>query len=145
MYIYKTIILHLVLYRCETSYSAVSEEHRLRVSEIRVLRRIFEPRRDDVTGDWGKLLKEESRSLFSSQGIIRMLDSRKMCQAGYVACLREKKIAYWNLVVKPGRKSPLRRPRHGWLYDIKMDIKRDRIVIWTELMWLRTGTSEGLF
>jgi hypothetical protein len=83
--IYKNIILHFI-----HSYSALSEEHRLRVSESRVLWRIFEPRRDDVAGDWGKLLKEESRSLFSSQGIIRILDSRNICQAGYVACLREK-------------------------------------------------------
>jgi hypothetical protein len=70
--IYKTIILPLVLYGCETWYVILSEEHRLRVSENRVLRRIFGPKRDEVMGGWRKLHNEELRDLYSSPSIIKM-------------------------------------------------------------------------
>jgi hypothetical protein len=61
------------------------EEHRLRVFEYRVLRRIFGPKRDDVTGDWRKLHNEELNNLYSSPNIIRMIKSRRMRWAGHVA------------------------------------------------------------
>jgi hypothetical protein len=61
--IYKTVILPVVLYRCETWSLTLREEHRLRVFENRVLRRIFEPRRDEVTGGWRKLHNEELNDL----------------------------------------------------------------------------------
>jgi hypothetical protein len=64
---YKTIILPVVLYGCETWSLAVREEHRLRVFENRVLRRIFGPKSDAVTGEWRKLHSEELLSLYSSQ------------------------------------------------------------------------------
>jgi hypothetical protein len=76
MRIYKTIILHVVLYGCETWSLALREEHGLRVFENRVLRRIFGPRRDEVTGEWRKLHNEELRDLHSSRSIIRMIESR---------------------------------------------------------------------
>jgi hypothetical protein len=71
--IYKTIILPLVLYGCETWSLALKEEHRLRVFENRVLRRIFGPKRDEVTGEWTKLHYEELCDLYSSPSIIRII------------------------------------------------------------------------
>jgi hypothetical protein len=71
--IYKTIILPLVLYGCETWSLTLREEHRLRVFEDRVLRRIFEPKGDEVTGDWRELHNEELHNLYSSPNIIRMI------------------------------------------------------------------------
>jgi hypothetical protein len=69
--IYKTIILPVVLYGCETWSLTLREEHRLRVFENRVLRRIFVRKKDDVTGKWRKLHNEELHNLFSSPDIIR--------------------------------------------------------------------------
>jgi hypothetical protein len=69
--IYKTIILPVVLYGCETWSLTLREEHRLRVFENRVLRRIFVRKKDDVTGKWRKLHNEELHNLYSSPGIIR--------------------------------------------------------------------------
>jgi hypothetical protein len=69
--IYKTIILPVVLYGCETWFLTLREEHRLRVFENRVLRGIFGPRRDEVTGEWRKLHSEELHNLYSSPDIIR--------------------------------------------------------------------------
>jgi hypothetical protein len=69
----KTVILPVVLYGCETWSLTSREEHRLRVFENRVLRRIFGPKRDEVTGDWRKLYKEELHNLCSSPNIIRMI------------------------------------------------------------------------
>jgi hypothetical protein len=83
--IYKTTILPVVLYGCETWSLTLREEHRLRVFEKRVVRRIFGPKRDEVTGEWRKLHSEELRDLYSSQSIIRMIKSRRMRWAGHVA------------------------------------------------------------
>jgi hypothetical protein len=76
--IYKTIILPVVLYGCETWSLTLREEHRLRVLENRVLRRIFGPKRDEETRDWRKLHGEELHNLYSSPDIIRQIKSRQM-------------------------------------------------------------------
>jgi hypothetical protein len=68
----------VVLYGCETWTLTLREEHRLRVFENWVLRRIFDPKRDEMTGDWGKLYSEELHNLYSLQNIIRMIKSRRM-------------------------------------------------------------------
>jgi hypothetical protein len=83
--IYKIIILPVVLYGCETSSLMLREEHRLRVFENRVLKRIFGPKRDEVTGEWRMLHSEELRNLYSSPDIIRQIRSRRMRWAGHVA------------------------------------------------------------
>jgi hypothetical protein len=76
--IYKTIILPVVLYGCETWFVSLGEVHRLRVFEKRVLRRIFGPKRDEVTGEWRKLHNEELHYLYPSPCIIRIIKSRRM-------------------------------------------------------------------
>jgi hypothetical protein len=88
------LILPVVLYGCETWSLTLREEHGLRVFENRVLRRIFEPKRDEVTGEWRKLHKEELRDLYSSPSIIKTIKSRRMRWAGHVARKREKRNAY---------------------------------------------------
>jgi hypothetical protein len=75
----------VVLYGCETWYLTLREEHRLRVFEKRVLRRIFGPKRDEVTGECRKLHNEELRDLYSSPSIIRIMKSRRMRWAGQLA------------------------------------------------------------
>jgi hypothetical protein len=82
--IYRTIILPVVLYGRETWSLTLREEHRLKMFENRVLRRIFGPKRDDVTGDCRKLHNEELHNLYSSPNVIRMIKSRRMRWAGHV-------------------------------------------------------------
>jgi hypothetical protein len=76
--IYKTVILPVVLYGCETWSVTLREVHRLRVFENRLLRRIFRPKRDEVTGEWRKLHNEELHNLYSSPDIIKQIKSRQM-------------------------------------------------------------------
>jgi hypothetical protein len=83
--IYKTITLPVVLYGCEKQSLPVREEHRLRVFENRVLRRIFGPKRDGVMGGWRKLYNKELHNLYSSPSIIIIIKSRRMRWAGHVA------------------------------------------------------------
>jgi hypothetical protein len=103
--IYKTIILHVVLYGCETWPLTLREERRLRVFENKVLRRIFGPKRDEVTGEWNKLHNEELRDLCSSSSIINVIKSRRMRWAGHVARMGEKRYAYNLLVGEPEGKN----------------------------------------
>jgi hypothetical protein len=76
--IYKIIILPVVLYGCETWSLTLREEHRSRVFENRVLRRIFGPKSDEVTGGWRKLHNEELHNLYYSPDIVMMIKSRRM-------------------------------------------------------------------
>jgi hypothetical protein len=91
--------------------------------ESRVLRRIFEPKRGRLTGRLRKLHSEKLRNLFSSTNIIRVIKSRGMRWVGDVARTREIKNAYKILVGKPEGRRPLGRPRHRWVYNIKIDIR----------------------
>jgi hypothetical protein len=112
--IYNTIILPVVLYGCETWSITLREEQRLRVFENRVLRRIFGPKRDEVTGEWRKLHNEELHNLYSSPDIIRQVMSRRMRWAGHAASMGEERKVYKVLVGKPEGKIPLGRPRRRW-------------------------------
>jgi hypothetical protein len=111
----------MVLYGCETWCLTLREEYRLRVFENRVLRRIFGPKRDVVTGDWRKLHKEELHNLYSSPN--RMIKSRRMRWAGHVARMGEKRNAYRILVGKPEGKRQLGRPKRRWVDNIKIDLR----------------------
>jgi hypothetical protein len=97
-------MLPVVLYGCEIWSLAVREEHRLRVFENRVLRRIFGPQRNEVTGDGRKLHNEKLQNLYSSPNIIRIIKSRRMIWSGHVARMGEKRNAYGMLVGEPERK-----------------------------------------
>jgi hypothetical protein len=90
--------------------------------ENRVLRRIFGPKRDGVTGGWRKLYNEELHNLHSSPSIIRIIKSRRMRWAEHVARMGEKRNVYMLLVGKPDGKRPLGRPRRRWMDNIKMDL-----------------------
>jgi hypothetical protein len=83
--IYRTIILPVVLHGCETWSFILREECRLRVFENRVLRRIFGPTGDEVTGEWRRLHNKELYALYSSPNIIRVIKSRRLRWAGHVA------------------------------------------------------------
>jgi hypothetical protein len=85
--IYETIILPLGLYGCGTQSLTSGEEHRPRVFENRVLRRIFGPKRDEVIGCWRKLHNEELHNLYIPPSIIRTIKLRRMRWAGHVACM----------------------------------------------------------
>ena len=87
--IYRTIILPVVSYECETWSPTLREEHRLKLSENRVLRRIFGPKRDGVAGEWRKLHNEELNDLYCSPNIVRVKKSRRMRWAGHVARMGE--------------------------------------------------------
>ena len=79
----------------------MSEEHRLRVFENRVLRRIFGPKRDGVTGEWRKLHNEELNDLYCSSNTFGVIKSRRMGWVGHVASVGERRSAYMILVRKP--------------------------------------------
>jgi hypothetical protein len=112
----------VVLHGCETWSLTVREEHKLKVFENRVLRRIFGPKRDGVTGGWRKLHNEELHNLYSLPSIIRIIKSRRMRWAGHMARMGKKRNVCRLLVGKPEGNRPLGRPRHRWIYNIKMDL-----------------------
>jgi hypothetical protein len=92
--IYRTPILPVVLYGCETWLLTLTEEHRRRVFENRVLRRIFGPKRDEVTGKRRRLHNEVFIDLCSSPNTIQVIKSRRMRWAGHVACMGDRKPAH---------------------------------------------------
>jgi hypothetical protein len=105
--IYRTIILPVVLCGFKSWSLTLREECRLRVFESKVLRRIFGPKRDEVTGEWRRLHNKELYALYSSPNIIRVIKSRGLRWAGYVARMGERRGAYRALVGKPeGRRPP---------------------------------------
>ena len=130
------------LYGCETWSLTLREECRLRVFEDRVLRRIFGPERDEVTGEWRKLHNEELNFLYSPN-IVRVIKSRIMRWVGHVARTGERRGVYTVLVGKPEGKIPRGRPRRRWEDNIKMDIHEVGCGVWTGSSWLRIGTGGG--
>jgi hypothetical protein len=87
-----------------------------------MLKRIFGPKMDEVTGEWRKLHNEELCDLYSSPSLIRIIKSRRMRLEGHVARIGEKRNAYRSSVGKPEGKRPLGRPRHRWVDNIRMDL-----------------------
>jgi hypothetical protein len=106
--IYKTVILPVVLYGCETWCLTLREKHKLRVVENRVLRKIFGPKREG-DGSWRKLHNDELHSLHSSPNIVRVIKSRRMRWAGHVARMGEGRGVYRVLVGRHKGKRPLGR------------------------------------
>ena len=88
-----------------------------------VLRRIFGPRRDEVTGEWSRLHNEELNDLYSSPNIVRVIKSRRIRWAGHVARMGEERAVCRVLVGKPKGRRPLGRPRRRWVDNIRMDLQ----------------------
>jgi hypothetical protein len=99
------------------------EERRLRVFENKVLRRIFGPRRDEVTEEWRRLHNVDLNDLYSSPNIVRVIKSRRMRWAGHVARMGKERGVYRVLVGKPEERRLLGRPRRRWVDNIRMDLQ----------------------
>jgi hypothetical protein len=110
----------------------------------RVLRGMFGPKGDDVTGEWRKLYNGELHDLYSSPDIIRQIKSRRMRWAGHVASMGEGRNVYRVLVEKQEGKRPLERPRCRWEGGIKMDLREIGWGVWNGFNWLTIGTVGGL-
>jgi len=104
----------------------LGEERKLRVFENRVLRRIFGPRRDEVTWEWRKLHNEELNDLYSSPNIVRVIKLKRMRWAGHMARMGEERGVYRVLVGKLEGRRPLGRPRRRWVDNIRMDLQEVR-------------------
>jgi hypothetical protein len=110
-----------------------------------VLRGIFGPKRDEVTGEWRRRLhNKELYALYFSPNIIRVIKSRRLRWAGHVARMGERRGAYRALVGKSEGRRPLGRSRRRWEDNIKMDLRAVGSGACTGLIWLRIGTDGGL-
>jgi len=121
--IYRTIFMSVVLYGCETWSLTLREEGKLRVFENMVLRRIFGPRRKEVTGECRRLHNEELNDLYSSPNIVRVIKSRRMRWAVHVASMGEEREVYRVMVGKPEGRRPLGRPRRRCVDNIRKDLQ----------------------
>jgi hypothetical protein len=121
--VYRTIIVPVVLYGGETWSLPLREEQRLRVFENRVLRSIFGPKRDEMTGEWRRLRNEDLSALYSSPNIIRVIKSTRMRWAGHIPRMGEKRGAYRILVGRPEGRGPFVRTRRRLEDNIKMDLQ----------------------
>jgi hypothetical protein len=124
-------IVFVILYGCESWSLTLREECRLRVFENNVLRRIFGPKRDEVTGERRRQHNKELYALYSSPNIIRVIKSKRLRWAGHVARMGERRGAYRALVGKPEGRRPLGKPRRRWEDNIKM-----REVGWGGMDWI---------
>jgi hypothetical protein len=130
--IYKTVILPVVLYGCETWFLTLSEEHRLMVFENGVL--IYGRKREE-DGSCRKLHNDELHSLYSSANIVSVIKSRRMRWAGHVTRMGEGRGVYRVLIGRPEYKRPLGRLRHRWEDNIKMDL-REKGIDGANWIWL---------
>ena len=131
-------ILPIVLYGCGIWSLTLREERWLRLFENRVMRRIFGPRRDEITGEWRKVHIDELNDLYSSPNIIRVIKSRRMRWVEHVARMRDRKDAY---VVVVGR--PLGRLRRRCDNNIKKDLQEVGWGAWTGSVLLRIESGDG--
>jgi len=122
-YIYRNIILPVVLYGCEAWSLTLREKRKLKVFENMVLRRIFGPTREEIKGEWRRLHNEELHDLYPSPNIVRVIKSRRKRWTGHVARMGEERGVYRVLVGKPEGRRPLGRPRRRCVDNIRMDLQ----------------------
>jgi hypothetical protein len=139
--IYKPIILPVILYEFETWSLTLMEEHRLKAFENRVLRRMFGPKRYEVTGEWRN---EELHNLYSSPNIIRQIKSRRMRWTGHMSHMGEKRKVYTVLVGKPEGKKPLGRVRCRWEDGNRKNLREIGWGVWSGSSWLSVSLRTGL-
>jgi hypothetical protein len=139
--IYRNIILPVG--GCETWSLTSREERRLRLFENTVLRKIFGAERNEMTGEWRTLHNEELNDLYCSPNILRVIKTRRMRWAGHVARMGEMRGAYRVLVGKPEGKRPLVRLNCSGRIILKWIFTKWNGA-WNGLIWLRTGTSDGV-
>ena len=133
--IHRTIILPVVLYGCET--------WSMRVFENRILRRIFGPKRDEVTGEWRKLHNEELNDLYCSPNIFRVIKSRRIKWAGHVARVGERRGVYSVLVGKPEERDHLGDPGVDGRIMLRWIFRKWDVGVWTGSIWLKKWTGGG--
>jgi hypothetical protein len=112
----------------------------IKVFENRVLRRIFGPKTDEVTGEWRRLHNKELYALYSSPNINRVIKSRRLRWAEHVARMGERRVAYRALVWKPEGRRPFGKPRRRWEDNIKMDLRE---VGWGGMDWINLAQDRG--
>jgi hypothetical protein len=105
-----------------------------------VLRRIFGPKRDEVTGEWRKLHNKELHNMYSSPDIIKQIKSRRMRWVGHVARMGKERKVYRFLVGKPKGKTPLGRPRRKWEDGIRIDLRETG---WGSIEWIKLAQDRG--
>jgi hypothetical protein len=140
--IFKTVVLLVVLYGCETWSLTLREEHRLKVFGNRMLK-IFGPTKEE-DGSWRTLHNDELHSLYSSPNNVRVIKLRRMRWAGHVALMGEGRGVYRVLIGRPEGNRPLGRPRHRWEDNIKMDLGKQGSMGRTGFSWFRIGSIGGL-
>ena len=141
--IYGTIVLPVVLYECETWSLILWEERKLGVFENMVLRRIFGPRREEVTEEWGRLHNEELNDLYSSPNIVWVIKSRRMRWVGHVGRMGEERgciVSCWRNRREGDHWGDL--GVDGWII-LGWICKRWDVGIWTGLGWPRIETGDG--
>jgi len=141
--IYRTIILPVVFYGCETRSLTLREERRLRLFENRVLRKVFGPKRDEATGERRKLHNEELNDLYSLSNIVRVVKSRRMTWAGHVARMGEDRGVQRVLVGKLEGKSHWGDQDVDGRIILRWIFRKLEGVVETGWSWLRIGTVGG--
>jgi hypothetical protein len=119
------------------------EERRLRVSENRVLRRIFRSKRDGVTGEWTKLHNKELNDLYCSPSFVRVIKSRRMRWSGHLARMGDRGGVYKGLVGELREKDNLGEPGVNGRIILRWIFRKWEVVLETRWSWLRIGTSGG--
>ena len=126
------------MYGCETWALTKCEENRFRVFENKVLRKIYGPKRDEVTGEWRKLHNDELHVLYGSPSINRVMKARKLRWAGHVARMGDERTAGRVLKGHPTSTRPLGRPRNRWEKNLKDDLEE---LGYESASWIRTRRS----